>query len=78
MVLLPLIRDGIVSLIATALLLSSIWSCHPHCNGIAIIINAQASLPSLQCHVVAVDVQASSPLLQWQLLLLLHWPLCPS
>jgi hypothetical protein len=44
----PLICNGIVALIAMALLLSSSW-CHcPCCNGIIIIIDVQASLLSLQ------------------------------
>jgi hypothetical protein len=48
MVLLLFIRTGIVALVALALLPSSSWHCCPCCNDIVVIINAQASLPSLQ------------------------------
>ncbi len=57
----------------------------PYCNGVVVIINVQASSPSLQwcccpCYngIVAVDVQPSLPLLQWQLLPSLQWHLCHS
>jgi hypothetical protein len=62
MVSLPLIHDGVVALVAMALLLSTSWHCRPHCNGTIVIINAQASSPSSQWHccpccdgVVAID-----------------------
>jgi hypothetical protein len=66
--LLPLIRDGIVALVVMALS----WCCCPWHNGIVVIINVQASSPSLQwccylCHdgIIAIDMQASLPSLQW-------------
>ncbi len=72
MALLPLICTGIVALIAMALPPSSRWRCCPRCNGVVVIINAQASLLSLQwrccpcCNdIVAIDAQASLLLLQW-------------
>jgi hypothetical protein len=66
MALLLLIRNGVVSLFAMVLAPSSSWRCHPCCNGIFVIINAQIFLPSSQwccclCHngIVVIDVQAS-------------------
>jgi hypothetical protein len=63
---LPLIRNGIVALVVLALLPSSSWHHLLYRNGIVVIINAQASLPSLQwsfcpCHdgVVDIDMLAS-------------------
>jgi hypothetical protein len=61
------------------------WDCHPHDNGIVAIVDAQVSHCCPLCSssswlccsccdgVVAIDVQASLPLLQWQLLLLSQW-----
>jgi hypothetical protein len=64
----PLIYNGVVSLFAMVLLLSSSWHRHPCCNGIFVIINAQVSLPSSRwnfcphCNgIVAIDAQASLP-----------------
>ncbi len=56
MALLPLIRNGIVALVAMTLLRSLSWHHCPPCNGIVIIINEQASLPSLQWHFVLVSM----------------------
>jgi hypothetical protein len=85
MALLPLICDDIVSLVEMASLLSSSWHCCPHQNGVFVIIDVQASLLSsrwrccLCCNgALAVEAQASSPLLQWDLLPLLQWHLCRS
>ncbi len=68
---LPLIRNSIVALVTMVSIPPSSWHHCPCCNDIVVIINAQASLPSLQWHycpccdgVVAVDAQASLPLLQ--------------
>jgi hypothetical protein len=64
MALLPLIRDGVVALIAMTLLPSSSWHCCPCYNGVNVIIDMQASLPSLQwlcCPVSAVVELALLP-----------------
>ncbi len=42
--------NSVVALVTMALLPSSSWHCCPHCNGIIIIIDAQASLQSIQWH----------------------------
>jgi hypothetical protein len=64
MVLLPLIRCGVVALVAIALLLSSSWHCCPHCNGAVIIINVIALVACWQAGIAAVDAQAYLPVLQ--------------
>jgi hypothetical protein len=66
---LPLICDGVVALVVIASSLSSSWHCYPHCNGVLVIINIIALVACWQAGIVAVDAQASLPLLQWQLLL---------
>jgi hypothetical protein len=70
MALLPLICNGVVALVVIALLLSSSWHHHPHPNGVVVIINVIALIACWQAGIAAVNVQASLPLLQWQLLLL--------
>jgi hypothetical protein len=70
MALLPLIHDGVVALVAMVLLPSSIWHCRPRRNGVIIINHDIALVACCQAGIVAVDVEASSPLSQWQLLLL--------
>jgi hypothetical protein len=71
MAFLPLICNRVVSLFAMVLSLSSSWHCFPCCDGVFIIIDVQASLPSSQWHccphhngVVAIDAQVSLPLSQ--------------
>jgi hypothetical protein len=73
MAFLPLICNGVVFLFAMVLSLSSSWHCCPCYNGVFIINDAQASLPSSQWHccphhdgVVAIDAQVSLLLSQWQ------------
>jgi hypothetical protein len=79
MVLLPLIQDGIVALVAMTLLPSSSWRLCHCCNGVVVIIDVvalvarahhQAGVVPLRDGIVAVNAQASLPLLQWQLSLL--------
>jgi hypothetical protein len=63
MVLLLLIRDGVVVLVVMVLLPSSNWRhCPPH-NGLVVIIHVVALIICHQVGIIAVDVQASSPLL---------------
>jgi hypothetical protein len=68
MALSPLICDGVVALVVIALLLSSSWHCCPHCNGVLIIIDVITLVACRQAGIAAINVQASLPLSQWQLL----------
>jgi hypothetical protein len=61
---LPLICDGVVALVVIASSLSSSWHCCPHCNGVLVIIDIITLVACWQAGIVAVDVQASLPLLQ--------------
>jgi hypothetical protein len=70
MALSPLICNGVVALIMMALLLSSNWHCCPHCNCFVVIIDDITLIAGPQAGVVAVNAQASLPLLQLLLLLL--------
>jgi hypothetical protein len=70
MALSPLICDCVVALIMMALLPSSSWRCCPCCNGVIVIIDVFALVAHWQAGVIAANAQGSSPLLQWQLLLL--------
>jgi hypothetical protein len=76
MALLPLIRDGVVDFVVIVLLPSSSWRYCPHCNGVVVIINVIALVTCRQAGIVAVDAQASLPLLQWQLLRSSQWRHC--
>jgi hypothetical protein len=63
MALLPLIRDGVVSLIVIALSPSSSWHCCPHCSGVVLIINVIALVASQQASIAAINAQAYLPVL---------------
>jgi hypothetical protein len=73
MALLPLIHNGVVARIVMVSSPSSSWRCCPCCNDINIIINVVALVACCQAGIVAIDVQASLLLLQWQLSLLSQW-----
>jgi hypothetical protein len=64
MALLPSICDGIVALIAVVLMLSSSWHCHPCHNCVIVIIDVVTLVARCQAGIIAVDAQASLPLLQ--------------
>jgi hypothetical protein len=61
MALLPLIRNGVVALVAMALLLSSDWHCCPHCNDIVVIIDVLAIVARCQAGVVTLIVMVLLP-----------------
>jgi hypothetical protein len=73
---LPLIRNSVVALVVIALLPSSSWRCCPHCNGAIFAIDVIALIAHWQAGITAINVQASLPLLQWQLLLSSRWRNC--
>jgi hypothetical protein len=67
---LPLIRNGVVALVVIASLPSLSWRRCPHRNGVVVIINVIALFACQQAGIAAINVQASLPFLQWQILLL--------
>jgi hypothetical protein len=71
-----LICNAVVALVVMALLPSSSWRCHPCCNGVAVIIDVVALVACHQAGIVAINAQASLPLLLWQLLLSSQWSSC--
>jgi hypothetical protein len=76
MTLLLLICDGIIALIVMTLLPPLSKRCCPCFNGIVVIIDLIVLVACYQSVIVAINAQASLPLLRSQLLLSSQWCFC--